>query len=229
MADIGAHDLGELERFAGSILQSLKPAERRSLFRKVARAMRTSQQARIAAQRNPDGSRFEARRRPRDPVPGGYAVKFLYPSGGSGAARLVLMHSWTRRGPLLTGFDVQAGGLRSFEYAKVIRWLPVEAGEENKGAGKLRRPSIRQRAMFRKIRRSGILSANGAEHEAWVGFAGRVAAVARIHQLGLFDRPSHDGPDVRYAMRQLLGFTAADRSAILDATIEQIMDGASPG
>jgi len=223
MADIGAHDLGELERFAGAILGSLKPAERRSLFRKVARSLRTSQQQRIARQENPDGSRFEARRRPKDPVPGAYAVKFLYPAGGGGAARLVTMHSWARQGPLMTGFDVEAGGLRSFEWSKVIRWLPVEQGEQNKGAGKIKRPTIRQRAMFRKIRRSGVMNANGSDQEAWVGFAGRVAAVARIHQLGLFDKPSHGSPNVRYAVRHLLGFTAQDRSRILDTTIEHLL------
>ncbi|MCW2395189.1 MULTISPECIES: phage virion morphogenesis protein [unclassified Sphingobium] len=222
MSDIGAHDLGELERLAGSILQSLRPAERRSLFRKVARTLRTSQQRRISAQRNPDGSRFERRKRPKDPVPGAYAVKFLYPEGGGGKPRVVLMHSWARQGPLMTGFDVRAGGIRSFEYRKVIRWLPVPDGEQNAGAGKMRRPSIRQRAMFRKIRRSGLMNASASAQEAWVSFAGRVAAVARIHQLGLFDKPSAQGPEVKYAMRQLFGFTAADRSEILDAVMEHV-------
>lgn len=222
MSDIGAHDLGELERVAGAILGSLQPAQRRSLLRRIARTLRKSQQQRIAAQKNPDGSRFEPRRRPKDPVPGGYAVKFLYPSGGSGEPRLVTMHSWSRQGPLMTGYDVKAGGIRSFEWRKVIRWLPVEQDEQNKGAGKLRRPSIRQRAMFRKIRRAGAMSANATDQEAFVAFAGRVAAVARIHQFGLFDRPSHGSPMVRYAERQLFGFTARERAQLLDAIVDHL-------
>lgn len=223
--EIGASkgDLAELERFMGDVLQQLSGPERRSLFRKVSRSLRKSQQDRIRGQRNPDGSRFERRKRPKDPVPGGYAVKFLYPAGGSGPPRLVLMGSWTRQGPLLTGFDVHAGALRSFEFGKIVRFLPVEPEEQNKGAGKLRRPTIRQRAMFRKIRRSGVMNQGADADKAWVGFAGRVAAVARIHQLGLFDKPSHQSEQVRYAVRELLGFTAADRSAILDAVVDHVL------
>lgn len=218
----GAADLAELEGFMGAVLKSLSPPERRSLLRKAARSIRTSQQQRIARQENPDGSRFAPRRKPRDPVPGGYAVKFLYPEHGGGKPRVVLMSSWAKQGPLMTGFDVHAGGMRSFEYAKVIRWLPVEPEERNKGAGKLRRPTIRERAMFRRIRRSGMMTADASDQEAWVGFAGRVAAVARIHQFGLLDRPSHQGPAVRYAARQLLGLTAKDRADLLDAVLEHL-------
>lgn len=222
MQGTGRGDLAELEALMGAILKSLEPPERRSLLRRVARSIRRDQQQRIARQQNPDGSRFAPRKKPREPVPGNYAVKFLYPSAGSGKPRLVLMKSWTRQGPLMTGFDAEAGGIRSFEYKKVIRWLPVEEGEENKGAGQLPRPTIRQRAMFRRIRRTGIMQADANDQEAWVGFAGRVAAVARIHQLGLLDRPSHQGPEVRYAVRELLGLTAKDRADLLDAVIEHL-------
>lgn len=218
----GTGDLAELEGFMGAILKSLEPRERRSLLRKAARSLRTSQQQRIARQQNPDGSRFAPRRRPAEPVAGNHAVKFLYPAGGSGPPRVVQMASWTKQGPLMTGFDIEAGALRSFEYAKVIRWLPVDPGEDNKGAGKLRRPTIRQRAMFRRIRRSGSLNAGASDQEAWVGFAGRVAAVARVHQFGLFDRPSRTAAAVRYAERQLLGLTAADRQRLIDAVIEHL-------
>ncbi len=220
----GGGDFAELERFAGAMIENLSAAERRSLFRRVGKALRASQQKRIAAQRNPDGSAFAPRKKPKEPVPGAYAVKFLYPSGGSGAPRLVMMSSWTRQGPLLTGFDIHAGAMRSFEYRKIVRFLPVDPAEQNKGAGKMRRPSVRQRAMFRRIRRSGLLNAGASADAAWVGFAGRIAAVARIHQLGLFDKPSRTSPEVRYAMRELLGFTAADKSAIMDAVIDQILD-----
>lgn len=216
-------DLAELEKFVGGVLKSLEPRERRSLFRKVSTTMRRAQQKRIIAQRNPDGSKFERRKPPANPKPANYAVKFLYPSGGSGAPRLVLMKSWTRQGPLLTGFDVEAGGIRSFEWAKVIRFLRVSEADENKGGGKIRqRASIRQRAMFRRIRRSGILNVGQNDHEAWTGFAGRVAAVARVHQFGLRDKPSRTAREVAYARRELLGLTAQDREDLLDAVIEHL-------
>ena len=40
-----------------------------------------------------------------------------------------------------------------------------------------------------------------------VGFAGRIAFIARVHQFGLKDKVDRDGPTVKYASRELLGFT----------------------
>jgi phage gpG-like protein len=224
MIGTGKGDLAELEQFVGGILQSLKPSERRSLLRTVARSMRKSQMARIAKQRNPDGSGFAPRKPPEKPSVGGYAVKFLYPAGGSGQARMVLMKSWVRQGPLLTGYDVQRGAMRSFFWDRVIKFLPVEQGEENAGAGKVNRGSrLRARAMFRRLRSGRFLKADASANEAWVGFAGRIAAIARIHQQGLFDRPTPRSREVRYAERQLLGLTAQDRAGILDAVMEHLL------
>jgi len=226
MAEVDGGDLHELEAFVGGMLKSLAPAARRGLLRKVAKTMRRSNQQRIAAQRNPDGSAFAKRRRPTEPKPGNHALKFLYPSGGSGAPRLVFLKSWEKQGPIFTGYDREAGGMRSFEYAKVIKYLRVDPKDENSGAGRIRnRTTIRQRAMFRKIRRSGILNAGASDLEAWVGFGGAVARVARIHQFGLRDRPARHAREVRYDRRELLGMTAAEREELLDAVIEHLLPG----
>lgn len=225
MAYVNGGDLSELEAFVGGMLKSLEPAARRGLLRKVARQMRLSNQQRIAAQRNPDGSAFAKRKPPVEPKPGNYALKFLYPSGGSGPPRLVYLKSWEKQGPIFTGYDRQAGGMRSFEYAKVIKYLRVPPEEENAGGGKIRnRSTIRQRAMFRKIRRSGILNAGSSDLEAWIGFGGAVAHVASIHQFGLRDRPARHAREVRYDRRELLGMTAADREELLDAVIEHLLE-----
>ena len=222
MAETG--DLAELEEFVGGMLKSLGPRERRRLFRKVATQMRRSNQKRIAAQRNPDGSAFEKRKPPVEPKPGNYAVKFLYPSGGSGSPRLVYMKSWEKQGPVFTGFDREAGGIRTFEFAKVIKWLRVDPDEQNAGGGKIRkRSTIRQRKMFRKIRGARTLHVGQNDREAWIGFAGRVADVARVHQFGLRDRPARHAREVRYARRELLGMTAQDREELLDAVVEHLL------
>ncbi|MDD3799365.1 MAG: phage virion morphogenesis protein [Novosphingobium sp.] len=224
MATVEGGDLFELEQFVGGMLKSLEPAARRSLFRRVATTMRRQNRDRIRAQKNPDGSRFAPRKDPPEPVMGNFAVKFLYPSGGSGPPRLVMMKSWEKQGPIFTGFDVEAGGIRSFEYAKVIKWLRVDPADENKGAGRIRnRRTIKQRAMFRKIGRS--LQAGQSDHEAWIGFGGMVAAVATVHQFGLTDKPARHAREVRYARRELLGMTAAEREELLDAVIEHLMAG----
>lgn len=223
MAEVDGGDLAELEAFVGGMLKSMEPRARRKLFRKVATTMRRSNQKRIAAQRNPDGSAFASRKPPPAPTPGNYAVKFLYPSGGSGGPRLVMMRSWVKQGPIFTGYDVETGGIRSFEYDKVIKWLRVDDADENQGAGRFRnRRTIRQRAMFRRIRRSGILNIGQNDHEAWTGFAGRVAQVARVHQFGLRDKPARHARAVRYDKRELLGMTAQDREDLLDAVIDHL-------
>ncbi len=217
-------DLAELEAFVGGLLKALEPRERLRLFRRVATNMRRQNRARIKSQRNPDGSRFAARKPPPKPQMGQYAVKFLYPSGGSGHPRLVFMKSWEKQGPVFRGYDIEARGMRTFEYAKVIKWLRVDDAEQNRGAGRLRsRSTIRQKAMFRKIGRQLYTGQN--DHEAWIGFGGMIAQVARVHQLGLKDRPARGAREVRYERRELLGMSAGDREDLLDAVIEHLVGG----
>ncbi|WP_459614356.1 phage virion morphogenesis protein [Bordetella sp. 2513F-2] len=74
-----------------------------------------------------------------------------------------------------------------------------------------------RRKMFTRLRTARYLKAQATESTALVGFTGATARIARIHQYGLRDRPSPGMPDVRYAVRALLGFTGADRARILDA------------
>lgn len=211
----------EIEEVAGALLRRLAPPERRSLLRRMARELRGTQQSRIAAQRGPDGERFAPRRPRRELKPGAYAVRFLYPAGAE--PREVSMRSWVRQGPMLTGYDQEAGGIRSFFWDRIVKWLPVEAADQNKGAGKLRRRGgIRQAAMFRRLRGSRFLGAGATDREAWIGFAGRAAEIARVHQEGLADRPAAGGRAVRYARRGLLGLTQAERSRALDLLLEHV-------
>ncbi|QRQ88511.1 phage virion morphogenesis protein [Cupriavidus oxalaticus] len=56
------NDLDELTAWASALLVKLEPAARRSLLREVATEMRRRQSARIAEQRNPDGTVFEPRK-----------------------------------------------------------------------------------------------------------------------------------------------------------------------
>lgn len=59
-----ADDLQALEDWAGALLNRVQPAERRKVTQTIARDLRRSQQQRIAAQRNPDGTPY-APRKPR--------------------------------------------------------------------------------------------------------------------------------------------------------------------
>jgi phage virion morphogenesis protein len=55
---------------------------------------------------------------------------------------------------------------------------------------------------------------HGNDKAISLGFTGRVARIARVHQYGLRDRPEPNARDARYEMRELLGFTGADLDTI---------------
>jgi phage virion morphogenesis protein len=57
--------LHDFEQWAGALLARLAPAERRKFNLQLARELRRRQQARVAEQKNPDGSAWEPRQRLR--------------------------------------------------------------------------------------------------------------------------------------------------------------------
>lgn len=213
-------ELNRIEGWLSGILADFSPTARARVTRQIAtRTLRPGQAKRIAAQRNPDGSAYEARKAPRAPRVSNKAKKFLYPGGGSGIARIVLLKSWSKRGQLITGYDAEASGIRSFYTSKIIQNLPVTPAEESKGARGAKpraRASVKDWLMFRKLGRSGLLKAGSTPDEAWVGFAGKSALIGRVHQEGGIDRVSKRGPNVRYAQSELLGLTREEEVQVVD-------------
>ena len=69
---------------------------------------------------------------------------------------------------------------------------------------------IRRGAMFSKLPRQ--LKTDYSSDHAAVGFAGRQAKIARVHQYGLSDRPSRRQQPVRYLRRELVGFSPDDQT-----------------
>lgn len=69
-----------------------------------------------------------------------------------------------------------------------------------------------KRAMFQKLRTNRYMKASGRNDTAVVEFTGKVQRIARIHQLGLKDRPTPHSQDVRYPKRQLFGFSRKERN-----------------
>ena len=147
-----ADNLRALEDWAGALLAKLEPGARRQLNQQIGRDLRRSQQQRIAAQLNPDGSAFA----PRKP-----------------------------------------SQLRA-----------------KKGRIK--------RKMFAKLRQAKHLKLQSSADAIAIGFMGRVARIARVHQYGLRDRPERGQADVQYDRRELLGFTDADLDLIRDSLLEHL-------
>ncbi|MBS5840562.1 MAG: phage virion morphogenesis protein [Pseudomonas sp.] len=72
----------------------------------------------------------------------------------------------------------------------------------------------RQAKMFQKLPKASYLKTKGDGQSIAVGFTGRVARIARVHQFGLKDRAETNAPEVRYEQREVLGFTEADLESI---------------
>jgi phage gpG-like protein len=218
-------DLAEIEQLAGTILRSLSSGQRRALMRRMARELAISQRERITAQRQPDGTAFEKRKAKAPPLTGRGAACFLYPAGG-GEPRRVIMKSFTwSTGHMLTGFDIEAGAIRSFEFDKIVKWLPVPEEHRNAGGGKLRRRGgLRRRAMFRRLASSRFLKTGTDDQSFWVGFTGKVSEIADVHQHGLRDKPALRAKAMPYPKRELLGATPADRERLLDVLYGHLAD-----
>lgn len=81
---------------------------------------------------------------------------------------------------------------------------------------------IRRRVMFYELSKARWLKVKSTTDSASVGFFGRVARIARIHQQGERDRVGRDGPVYHYPQRELLGFSERDRALIRDMLIDHI-------
>ncbi|QEU31489.1 phage virion morphogenesis protein [Pseudomonas luteola] len=79
-----------------------------------------------------------------------------------------------------------------------------------------------KKKMFQKLKMARYLKAQGSEQAVTVGFTGRVARIARVHQYGLKDRAERGAPDVRYARRELLGLSEADLEIVRSLIIDQL-------
>ncbi len=143
--------LETLEDWAAGLLGQLEPASRNKLARSIGQALRRSQQQRIIAQRNPDGSKYAPRKQ---------------------------------------------------------RNLRGKQGRVK-----------RKVQMFQKLRTASFLKVQGDGNAISVGFTGRIARIARVHQYGLKDRAERGAPDVRYEQRKVLGLTDTDLDLIRDSML----------
>ena len=80
----------------------------------------------------------------------------------------------------------------------------------------------RQAKMFQKMPRASYMKAQSDGQSITVGFTGRVARIARVHQFGLKDRAEANAPQVRYQQREVLGFKAMDLEVIRDGLLAHL-------
>ena len=91
--------------------------------------------------------------------------------------------------------------------------------------GKNGRIKRQKAAMFAKIRTAKYFKVKATGDQIEVGFIGRVARVARVHQFGLEDRVSKKGPAYKYPERPLLGLNDQDRTLIRESLLQYQQKG----
>lgn len=77
----------------------------------------------------------------------------------------------------------------------------------------------RKTTMFTKLRTAKYLKAKGDGNAISVGFTGRIARIARVHQYGLRDRAEAGAKDVMYARRELVGLMENELRVIKDSLL----------
>lgn len=199
MAD---NPLQELEDWLTPLVERLKPAARARLARSMAIELRKRQQARVKNQKNADGSGYD-KRKPRNVR----EMHFKYLDRAGNVTERTARVQGDGRG--YHGHDSLRGAFRSFAYkgiVEVYRSRSVKA-------------KSRARMLLRLARRMTFKAGpNGLE----VGFTGKAADLARIHQEGLVDEVTKGGPLVQYPVRELLGLSASDREWVIERLIEHL-------
>lgn len=193
-------------------MSALSPAARSRLTREISKTVRSSQQARIAAQKNPDGSKYTQRQ--------SVFVQKNKPKSFVYLDKKRIIKSYRDEGDRFTGYDIQSGGIRTFLKPKITKWLrapgasaPAIAPGATK---KLRRP------MFGKLRSSRHIRIKSNEHSAALEISGSATAIATVHQYGLRDRVNNRGTTVQYPSRQLLGLTDDDVAAVREIILHHL-------
>lgn len=206
----------ELDALIADVLGVTKPVTRRTMARRIAGDLRRSQQKRIAAQQNPDGTAYKARSKKRLRTQGGISFEW----GGEIRHLRNWRHSKGRYGDrMITGFDEEKGAVRSFLRADIERYLTIDLTRKTE-------TRTRKDPMFRRLRQVRFLKAQAYPEAAVVGFQGRAAAIARVHQYGLTGTVAHRA-SARYPQRQLLGLTAEDAERITAAVMAAIQGAKS--
>jgi len=99
-------------------------------------------------------------------------------------------------------------------------FIPRKPKKDLRGkAGRIKRKSQK---MFTKLRTAQYMRIATTESQLAVGFFGRIARIARVHQEGLTDRVDKHGPDYKYPARVLLGFSAGERDMIRDSLLRHL-------
>ena len=97
-----------------------------------------------------------------------------------------------------------------------------QAWEPRKHRSRDRAGRLRQGPMFRKLRSSRHMKAQGLTNEAVIQFVGRAARIASVHHYGLRDLVAPGGAQYDYPARPLIGVPDALADELVDLVLQQL-------
>ena len=79
-----------------------------------------------------------------------------------------------------------------------------------------------RKEMFPRLKMVSRMNLKTDQDQISISFLEKVSRIARVHQLGLKDRVSKNGPDAQYPARRLLGFSQTDEQLIRDSILKHL-------
>lgn len=213
-------DIDQLANWAEPILKSMGTKERRALMRSIATKVRKSNMERMKRQENPDGSEWEKRKSAKKGRRVHKSVEFMYKKGGGPTERRRLQ-SWHSTKTMMTGYDPDAGGIRSFRKDRVEHYININTSTSNKRL-RSKQGGIKKKAMMTTLRTAKALKTSVSPDSAGIYYGGLMAGIARVHQFGLSSRVSKGGPNYDYPERRLLGLSRRDLEMISDEIMAHV-------
>ncbi|CAM2937528.1 phage virion morphogenesis protein [Escherichia coli] len=198
----------ELDVIFQDILSGLSAAGIQRTAMSVGKVVRQLQTKRIRSQVSPEGQPWEKRKRRIMRIQKG--VKFIWKDG-----QVRNLKNWSTSqgcfGQKITGYDTDAGGIRTFYKADIGDYLEINTQRVAARAS-------RRSPMFEKLRTARFLRIIPDTNGVSVGFQGRAARIARVHQFGEVGLVS-PGNATKYPVRELLGLNEKDKQQITETVI----------
>ncbi|HCO6056490.1 TPA: phage virion morphogenesis protein [Escherichia coli] len=200
----------ELDRTMRTISSGLSPQALSRIAGQLARELRRSQQQRMRAQKAPDGTQWEPRRRRISRLQ--QRIRFIW----NNETRTLKNwhHGSGKYGQTITGWDEDRSGIRTFYRSDILRFLEIRTRRIN-------RDTTKTVPMFAKLRTARYLKVKADASGVTVGYSGVAARIARVHQFGERDRVAA-GMYTDYPARELLGITPADERLIQRIIMDNI-------
>lgn len=207
------NDFKEFEDYVHALSDGLKPPQLKKMSKAMAIALKQSNARRITANIEPDGGKMTPRT-PKKYMQPENAATFLYPSSGSGKARLVHLTEWTMFGNFVVGYDEKKRARRRFNRSKIIRWLPPRAPASKIGEN-FSKSISKSKKLFPKAK--DHLKSNIYDDGFKVGFYGNAAMILAIHQYSK-TAPINEKSKrlIHYPKREVLGISRDDMNMLAD-------------